>query len=98
MKTKTKRQAAKTKQLPAATRQRTAAPEKRAKDAAPRRRRKTFDVDQQLLDDARLALGCDTETETVRRALESVVTRERQLDAVRRMAGRKWFDRSKIED
>lgn len=98
MKTKTKRRAAKAKQHPAAAKRRAAAPENRTGDAAPRRRRKTFDVDQQLLDDARRALGCETETETVRRALESVVARDQQIEAIRWLAGRKLFDRSKIED
>jgi len=64
----------------------------------PRRRRKTLDVSQQLLSEAQRALGCATETETVRRALEGVVARKRAADGLRRLAGRRLFDAGKIED
>jgi Arc/MetJ family transcription regulator len=64
----------------------------------PRRARKTLDLSQELLDQARRALGCDTETETVRQSLEAVVARKRAADGIRRLAGRKLFDRRRVED
>jgi hypothetical protein len=61
---------------------------KRVKEAAAaypadRTRKKTLLLDQQLLDEARVALGARTETDAVHRALEMVVRRERQLAGFR---------------
>lgn len=69
-----------------------------ARRAGSRRRRKTLELDQQLIDDARDVLGCQTETETVRRALEDVVARKRIADGIRWLGGRKLFNRRKVED
>ena len=66
------------------------------RDARPARRRKTLDVDQWLLDEARAALGAPTETETVRLALERVVANRRVADGIRRLAGRRLVDRRRI--
>lgn len=49
-------------------------------------RKKTLLISQDLLDRARQALGVRTETDTVTRALEAVVQRERQIEGVRRLA------------
>lgn len=73
-------------------------PASHRKGVPPRRRRKTLDLNQQLLNDARRALGCETETETVHRALEGVVARARAAEGLRRLGGRKLFDVRKIED
>jgi hypothetical protein len=48
-----------------------------------RARKKTLLLDQQLLDEARLALGARTETDAVHRALEMVARRERQIAGFR---------------
>ena len=48
-----------------------------------RARKKTLLLDQQLLDEARLALGARTETEAVHRALEMIARRERQIAGFR---------------
>lgn len=62
-----------------------------------RRRRKTLDLDQQLLDEARTALGATTETETVRLALERVVENRSIAEGIRRLAGKRLFDRRRIK-
>lgn len=64
---------------------------------AMRRQRKTLDVDQRLLDQARAALAAPTETEAVRRALDRVVRNQRIADGIRRLAGRRWVDRKLID-
>jgi hypothetical protein len=66
--------------------------------AGTRRRRKTLDVDQRLLDRARAALAASTETEAVRRALERVVDNRRVADGILMMAGKNWVDRRRIDE
>ena len=60
------------------------------------RRRKTLDIDQRLLDDARRALGAETETETVRLALERVANNQRVIEGLRALRGMR-FDRRLID-
>jgi hypothetical protein len=60
-------------------------------------RKKTFILDQNLLDRARQALGARTETETVMQALEGVVQREAQIQGIRRLAALGPIDASRIE-
>ena len=48
-----------------------------------RARKKTLLLDQELLDEARLALGARTETEAVHRGLEMIARRERQIAGFR---------------
>src|SRR2546423_1669943 len=49
-------------------------------------RKKTLMLDQDLLDQAREALGARTETDTVMRALEDAVRRRRQIEGIRALA------------
>jgi len=51
-----------------------------------RAKRKTLDIDQQLLDRARGALGTKTGAETVRQALEAVVRRNAQIEGIMRLS------------
>lgn len=69
-----------------------------ARPAPLRRRRKTLDIDQALLDAAKAALGCATETGTVRTALERVITTERIVAGLDALGGTRGFDRTLIED
>ncbi|MFI5245450.1 MAG: type II toxin-antitoxin system VapB family antitoxin [Gemmatimonadales bacterium] len=62
----------------------------------PLRRRKTLDLDQRLLDEARAALGARTETDAVHDALERVVQNRRFADGLRALAGRRLVDRRRI--
>ena len=62
-----------------------------------RRRKKTLVVDQQLLDQARVALGVRTETETVMRALELVVQREEQAQGLEELAKLGPIDAARID-
>lgn len=48
--------------------------------------KKTFMLDQGLLDRARAALGTRTETDAVTRALEAVVRRAEQIEGLRELA------------
>lgn len=59
--------------------------------------KKTLLLDQQLLDEARLALGVRTETEAVHRALELVARRERQIAGFREFLKLGPLDASRIE-
>jgi Arc/MetJ family transcription regulator len=61
------------------------------------RQRKTLDLDQPLLDAARRVLGTETETETVRLALERVVRNRQFADRIRSLGGRTLVDRARIE-
>lgn len=72
----------------------------RLKPARPRharRSRKTLDLDQKLLDEARAVLGAETETEAVRVALERVVRNRRLAAVIHRFAGKIKIDRRAIE-
>lgn len=55
-------------------------------------RRKNFNLSQSLIDRARAALGAETETETIERALDTVIDlaafRNETHDALVRLAGR----------
>lgn len=55
-------------------------------------------LDQALLDEAKRALGTDSETEAVTLALQRVVDNERVLEGLRRLGGRCMFDESRIND
>ena len=68
--------------------------------AAPRLagRKKTLRLDQALLDSARRALGVRTETDAVTRALEAVVRRERQAQALGLLASLGPVDSARIDD
>lgn len=55
-------------------------------DAQGRPRRKTLNLDQALLDQARRTLGARTESETVTRALEAVLRRGQQIQGLRELA------------
>lgn len=50
-------------------------------------RRKNLNIDQAKLDRARDALGAETETEAVDRALDLVLVREELMAGVREIAG-----------
>jgi Arc/MetJ family transcription regulator len=58
-----------------------------ARHTGPLRQRKTLDLDQHLLDQARRTLGAATETDTVRIALERVVRNKRIADGIRSLGG-----------
>ena len=75
---------------------------KKIKETAPayrvvRARKKTLNLDQVLLDEARVALGVRTETETVQRALELIVRRGRQEAGFREFLKLGPLDASRIE-
>jgi Arc/MetJ family transcription regulator len=74
------------------------APTRPPRRAATRRRRKTVDIDQRLLDAARRILGCETETETIREALARIVDNRRVADGIRALAGSRIVNASNIED
>ncbi len=59
--------------------------------------KKTLNLDQGLLDEARLALGARTETEAVLKALEHVVRRSRQEAGFREFLKLGPLDASRIE-
>jgi Arc/MetJ family transcription regulator len=61
-------------------------------------RKKTLRLDQALLDSARRALGVRTETDAVTRALEAVVRRERQAQALRVLASLGPIDSGRVDD
>ncbi len=61
-------------------------------------RKKTLRLDQALLDSARRALGVRTETDAVTRALEAVVRRERQAQALGVLASLGPVDSARIDD
>ena len=63
------------------------------------RQRKTLDLDQPLLDEARRVLGAPTETDTVRLALERVVRNRHFADRIRSL-GRLGLeiDRARVEE
>lgn len=61
------------------------------------RHKKTFLLDQKLLDQARRLLGARTETETVTAALQLLVRRELQSAGVRELARLGPVDASRIE-
>lgn len=66
--------------------------------AAPARGRKNMRLDQALLDQAKRALGTESETEAVTLALQRVVDKERALDGLRRLGGRLALDEARIND
>lgn len=70
-----------------------------ARRRTPLRQRKTLDLDQPLLDEARRVLGAPTETDTVRLALERVVRNRRFADRIRSL-GRLGLeiDRARVEE
>ena len=68
-----------------------------ARRKQPARRRKTLDVDQRLLDNARARLKAESETETVRLALERVLNNKAHLDLIRWMAKNYKIDRKLID-
>lgn len=70
----------------------------RARRVSPVRQRKTLDLDQPLLDEARRVLGASTETETVRLALQRVVRNRRIADGIRALGGTKLVDRTRVEN
>lgn len=59
--------------------------------------KKTLNLDQALLTEARVALGARTETETVLRALEAIVRRARQEAGLREFLKLGPLDASRIE-
>ena len=59
--------------------------------------KKTLNLDQVLLDEARVALGVRTETEAVHRALELIVRRSRQERGFREFLKLGPIDASRIE-
>ena len=61
------------------------------------RRRKTLDIDQRLLDDARAHLEAESETETVRLALERVLNNKAHADFIRWLAANYKIDRKLID-
>lgn len=63
----------------------------------PLRQRKTLDLAQTLLDEARGALSARTETEAVHVALERVVQNRKFADVIRRLGGRDLVDRRRID-
>jgi Arc/MetJ family transcription regulator len=75
---------------------------KKVKEAAQayriaRTQKKTLNLDQLLLDDARAALGVATETEAVHRALEQIVRRQRQEAGIREFLKLGPIDATRIE-
>ena len=62
------------------------------------RQRKTLDLDQPLLDEARRVLGAPTETDTVRLALERVVRNRHFADRIRSLGGLELVDRVRVEE
>ena len=76
------------------------APRKAAKRKAapPARARKNLRLDQALLDEAKRALGTESETEAVTIALQRVVDKRRFIDGFLSIAGRRMFDESRIND
>lgn len=62
-----------------------------------RTQKKTLNLDQGLLDEARAALGVRTETEVVHRALELIVRRNRQEAGFREFLKLGPLDASRIE-
>jgi len=61
-------------------------------------RKKTLRLDQGLLDSARRALGARTETDAVTRALEAVVRRDRQVQALGILAALGPVDSRRVDD
>jgi hypothetical protein len=57
-------------------------------------RRKNVRIDQRKLDLAKKALGTQTETETIEKALDEIVFRQELLEGLRRVAGKfpDWAD------
>ncbi|HEU6450901.1 MAG TPA: hypothetical protein VFT57_05720 [Gemmatimonadaceae bacterium] len=69
---------------------------------SPRARRgqaskKTLNLDQALLDRARLSLGARTETDTITQALELVVRRGEQIQGLRALAALGPIDSNRID-
>ena len=58
--------------------------------------KKTLNLDQELLEEARMALGARTETDAVHRALELVVRRGRQVAGFREFLRLGPLDASRI--
>ena len=68
-----------------------------ARRKLPKRRRKTLDIDQRLLDSARARLGATSETETVQLALKRVLNNEAHADFIRWLHGNYKIDRKLID-
>jgi len=60
--------------------------------------RKSMRLSQELLDEAREALGLEDETETVTAALKRIVGNKRVADGIRALGGSRIFDESRIRD
>jgi Arc/MetJ family transcription regulator len=74
-------------------------PRTRAHPPAAPRQRKTLDLDQPLLDEARRVLGAPSETETVRLALERVVRNRHFADRIRSLGSLGLvIDRARVEE
>ena len=69
----------------------------RAETTRRRGRKKTLMLDQDLLDQAREALGARTETDTVTRALLDAVRRRQQIDGIRTLARLGPIDATRID-
>lgn len=65
--------------------------ERSSKKEKPKRTTKSFRLDPALLAEARRATGAADDTETVCRALEEVVERERLRKWIRKVAGKGEF-------
>ncbi len=68
-----------------------------ARRKQPLRRRKTMDIDQRLLDSARVRLGASSETETVHMALKRVLNNEAHADFIRWLAANYTIDPKLID-
>jgi len=55
-------------------------------------------LSQELLDEAREALGLEDETATVTAALKRIVGNKRVADGIRALGGSRIFDESRIRD
>ena len=60
--------------------------------------RKSMRLSQELLDEAREALGLEDETATVTAALKRIVGNKRVADGIRALGGSRIFDESRIRD
>ena len=71
----------------------------RETSAAPVTRvRKNMRLSQELLDEAKQALGLDDETETVTMALKRIVGNKRVADGIRALGGSRIIDESRVHD
>lgn len=70
----------------------------RRAEPTPALKRKNMRLNQTLLDEAKRALGTESETEAVTLALRRVAHNARMAAGMRALAGRKMFDESLISD